>query len=156
MKPAKLEVNMNGVAEVELIYHNKVRAADRPKVVNSEEAYKVFLDDWNMGHINFLEEFKVMLFNQANRVLGIFAPSRGGIAATYVDPRLIYVAALRAAASSIIVAHNHPSGELIPSRADEILTRRIAEGCGTLEIKFLDHLIITPENFFSFAKEGRL
>ena len=156
MKPAKLEVDMPGVAEVELVYRNKIRAADRPKVTCSEEAYKVFLDDWNKDHISFFEEFKVMLLNQGNRVLGIFALSRGGLTSTAVDPRLVYVAALRAAATSIIVAHNHPSGELIPSQADQLLTNTLSNGCKLLEIKLLDHLIITPDRFFSFATEGRL
>ena len=97
-----------------------------------------------------------MLLNNNLSLLGIYELSKGGIAATFVDPRLIYAAALKAAATSIILAHNHPSGELKPSRADEELTRRISEGCKLLDIKVNDHLIITPDHYFSFANEGLL
>lgn len=154
MKPAKLEVNMNGVAEVELIYRTSVPAGDRLKVKNTETAYKVFLDNWNREHLGLLEEFKVMFLNCKCGVLGVFSAFRGGITSTHVDPRLIYVAALRTAATSIIVAHNHPSGDVNPSRDDKVLTERLANGCKTLEIKLLDHLIITPERYFSFADAG--
>jgi|SRR5580692_7913671 DNA repair protein RadC len=156
MKPRQTNKAQSGVAEVELVYHNKVKAADRPKVLSTPEAYKILLDHWNKETIELLEEFKVMLLNRNLDLLGIYELSRGGISATYVDPRLIYAAALKAAASSIILAHNHPSGELRPSRADEDLTRKIVAGGKLLEIPVNDHLIITPEHYFSFANEGLL
>jgi DNA repair protein RadC len=156
MKPKQTNTETNGVAEVELVYHSKVKAADRPKVCSTAEAYKILLNHWNKDTIGLLEEFKVMLLNNRLGLLGIYDLSKGGFSATYVDPRLIYAAALKAAASSIILAHNHPSGELRPSGADEDLTRKIAAGCNLLDIKVNDHLIITPEMYFSFANEGLL
>jgi len=156
MKPRQTNTGQSGVAEVELVYHSKVKAADRPKVITAEDAYRILLDHWNKETIELLEEFKVMLLNCSGNLLGIYDLSKGGISATFVDSRLIYAAALKAAASSIILAHNHPSGELKPSRADETLTLKIAEGCKLLELKVDDHLIITPEHYFSFANEGLL
>jgi DNA repair protein RadC len=89
------------------------------------------------------------------KFLGILPTAKGGMLTCTVDHRLIFAAALKAS-SSIIVAHNHPSGEIRPSRADEELTRRIAEGCKLLDIKVNDHLIITPDSYFSFANQGLL
>jgi len=80
--------------------------------------------------------------------------SRGGITATYVDPRLIFKTAIREEAVSLIVCHNHPSGNLRPSHADEVLTSRIKEGANYLDIKLLDHIIVAPQGYFSFAGEG--
>ncbi len=156
MKPKQTEKAQPGVAEVELVYHSKVKAADRPIVMSAVDAYKILLDHWNTEAISLLEEFKVMLLATNNSLLGIYELSKGGISATVVDPRVIYAAALKAAASSIILAHNHPSGELRPSRADEILTSKVAEGCKLLELKVNDHLIITPEGYYSFANAGLL
>jgi len=156
MKPKQTNTEQNGVAEVELVYHSKVKAADRPKVLSSEDAYKILLDHWNKDSIELLEEFKVMLLNQRGALLGIYDLSKGGITATFVDPRLIYATALKAEACSIILAHNHPSGELRPSRADEELTSKIVAGGKLLEIKVNDHLIITPDKYFSFANVGLL
>jgi DNA repair protein RadC len=156
MKPRQTNTGQSGVAEVELVYHSKVKAADRPKVTSAADAYKILLEHWNKESIELFEEFKVMLLSTNASLLGIYEVSRGGISGTFVDSRLIYAAALKAAASSIILAHNHPSGELKPSRADETLTRKIAEGSKLLELKVNDHLIISPEHFFSFANEGLL
>lgn len=156
MKPRQTEKGQTGVAEVELVYHSKVKAPDRPKILSAAEAYKILPNHWNKETIELLEEFKVMLLGYNGSKLWICEVSKGGISATFVDPRLIYAAALKAAASAIILAHNHPSGELRPSRADEILTSKITEGCKLLELKVNDHLIITPEHYYSFANEGLL
>lgn len=156
MKPKQANAETNGVAEVQLVYHNKVRPSERPKVLSVEDAYRILLEHWNKETIELQEEFKVMLLNRNGGLLGIYDLSKGGISSTVVDARLIYAAAIKAAASSIILAHNHPSGELTPSKADEELTRKIDAGCKLLELKVNDHLIITPENYFSFASEGLL
>src|SRR5580658_2457896 len=102
------------------------------------------------------EVFGVLCLDQANGLKHFEKVSKGGITATYVDPRLIFRIALREEAVSIIVCHNHPSGNLRPSRADEILTARIKEGANYLDIKLLDHIIVGPQNYFSFADEGLL
>jgi DNA repair protein RadC len=156
MKPKKTNEEMNGVAEVELVYHNKVKASDRPKIVDSKGAYKILLEYWNKDAIELVEEFKVMLLNRGGRLSGIVDLSKGGTSATIVDPKLVFAAALKAAASSIILAHNHPSGETRPSVADKKLTRKIKAGAELLEINVSDHVIITPDTFFSFADQGLL
>ena len=102
------------------------------------------------------EVFAVLCLDQANGLKHFEKVSRGGITATYVDPRLIFRIAIREEAVSIIVCHNHPSGNLRPSRADQILTTRIKEGANYLDIKLLDHIIVGPLGYFSFANEGLL
>jgi DNA repair protein RadC len=89
-------------------------------------------------------------------VLCIYNVSSGGITGTVADPRLIYTAALRVNAVSLILAHNHPSRSLKPSRADEELTQKIKGAGAFLDIKVLDHLLISSEGYYSFADEGLL
>lgn len=148
------ETNM--VSEVELVYHSKVRPADRPLVKSSKDVYQLLLRTWNKDTIDLLEEFKVILLNRAGRVIGIYNLAKGGLTSTIADPKLILAAALKAAACSIMLAHNHPSGNTKPSKADEEQTRKIKEGAAFLDIKVLDHLIVTPDEYFSFADEGLL
>ncbi len=105
------------VSEVELVYRSKVKASQRPLVKDSNSAYDLLISNWDPNKIELLEEFKILLLNQANRVLGIFPLSRGGITGTVADPRLIFGAAIKACATSIILFHSHPSGNLKPSRA---------------------------------------
>jgi DNA repair protein RadC len=102
------------------------------------------------------EVFGVLYLDQSNGLKNFELVSKGGITATYVDPRVIFKHALREEAVGIIVCHNHPSGNLKPSRADEILTTRLKEGANYLDIKLLDHIIVSPRGYFSFATEGLL
>ncbi len=90
------------------------------------------------------------------QVLGAYEVSTGGLTGTVADPRVIFVAALKANACAIIVSHNHLSGNLKPSRQDEELTEKIKSGGQFLEIKLLDHIIVCNEGFYSFADEGVL
>ncbi len=144
------------VAEVELIYKSKVKASHRPLITSSKSAYEILLKAWDENKIEFVEQFKVLLLNRANKVLGVYEVSSGGVTGTVADPKLIFVAALKANASSLIIAHNHPSGNLKPSRQDEELTAKIKQAGEFLDIKVLDHLIVTPEAYYSFADEGIL
>jgi len=95
-----------------------------------------------------------MLLNRAGRVLGIIEVSSGGLSGTVADPKVVFSAALKGNASSIILAHNHPSGNLRPSQADLDLTKKIQRGGQLLDITVSDHLIITSEGFYSFTDEG--
>ncbi len=144
------------VSEIRLSYRSKVRASQRPKVSCADDAYRLLLHHWDIDKLDLLEEFKVLLLNRANRVLGLVPISSGGIAGTIADPKLIFAAALKAGASSIIAVHNHPSGNMKPSEADIKLTRKLKEAGTFLDLPLLDHLIITAENYFSFADEGLL
>jgi DNA repair protein RadC len=142
------------VAEVQLVYKSKVKAANRPKIKVSADAFNVLQHHWNYELIDFVEEFKVLLLNRAHRVLGIVEISKGGMAGTIADPKVIFVAALTAAASGIILVHNHPSGNLEPSSADIALTRKLRGGGEMLDIEILDHIILTRDGYISFADEG--
>ena len=104
------------------------------------------------------EYFFVLLLNSKNDLLGYIKISEGGINATHVDIRLAFATALKGVASAIIIVHNHPSGNLKPSRVDEDLTRRIKEAAQYMDIKVLDHLILGPvdDGYYSFADEGLL
>jgi DNA repair protein RadC len=102
------------------------------------------------------EVFGVLYLNQAGRMNHFEVMSQGGITGTVVDPRLIFKRALEIEAVSIIVCHNHPSGNLKPSKADEILTSKLSEGAKLLDIKLLDHIIVGDNGYFSFADEGLL
>lgn len=99
-----------------------------------------------------------MYLNRANRIIGIYRHSLGGITGTIADPRLILGTALKVAATAIILAHNHPSGNLRPSRADELLTAKIKEACKYMDIQLSDHIIVSASTgeYFSFADESIL
>lgn len=102
------------------------------------------------------EEFHVILLNQANRVIRTLKVSSGGVAGTVVDQRLIFKSAIQNLASSVILAHNHPSGSLHPSEQDKVITTKIVESCKILDLRLLDHLIITQDDYYSFADEGMI
>ncbi len=142
------------VSEVELIYKSKVKASERPRIRDSREAYTLLMFHWDLNKIELIEEFKVIFLNQANKVLGIFNVSSGGITGTVADPRLIFSAALKASACNIMLAHSHPSGNLKPSHADEELTLKLKNAGQFLDVRVLDHLIVTKDQYFSFADEG--
>ena len=102
------------------------------------------------------EEFWVILLNRANVVMRKIAISQGGVAGTVADPKMIFKEALEQLASSIILVHNHPSGNRQPSAADIQLTKKLKEGGAFLDLPILDHLIFTDQSYFSFADEGLL
>lgn len=102
------------------------------------------------------EEFWILYLNNANKVIAKKQNSKGGLTATLVDIRLLFQEALTLSAVSIVVCHNHPSGQLNPSKTDKELTQKIKDAGSTLDIKLLDHLIITEKTYFSFADEAIL
>ena len=144
------------VAEVELVYKTKVKASERPQIKTSHDSFSILKQIWDDNKINMLEQFKVLLLNRANRVIGVYQASSGGITGTIADSRLILATAIKSLAVSIILSHNHPSGNLKPSRADEELTAKIKSACNLHDIKVLDHVIVTSESYYSFADEGLL
>jgi len=149
-----MENSFYQLAEIEISYKPKFKSALRPQIDSSNLAYQIMLDNWNQDKIELLEEFKILLLNRRNRVLGIVNISQGGISATIVDVKVIFAIALKACASNIILYHNHPSGETDPSEADVKLTKRLLEVGELLDIKILDHLIVSNDKYFSFRDEG--
>jgi DNA repair protein RadC len=120
------------------------------------DAYNLLIENWDTGKIDFVEQFKVLMLNRANKVLGIFEASTGGVSGTVADPKIIFAAALKSNACSIILSHNHPSGNLKPSEADLRLTKKLKEAGTFMEQPVLDHIIITSESYLSMADEGLL
>lgn len=102
------------------------------------------------------EVFAVVFLNRSNKVKSFQVISEGGITGTVADPRVILKRALEEEATSIVLCHNHPSGNLKPSRADEELTHKIKQAASFLDIKVLDHIIVSEEGYFSFADDGIL
>ncbi|MNK15586.1 hypothetical protein D3C87_337320 [compost metagenome] len=142
------------VAEVQLSYKPHFKAQERPKITSSKQAYQIMLDNWELNLINYIEQAKMILLNRNNRVLGIVDLSTGGGGSTVMDSRVIFSIALKATATSIILAHNHPSGNLRPSNEDVRLTDKLKQGAKLLEIVIHDHLIITENGYFSMAEEA--
>lgn len=142
------------VAAMELGRRRKeFEVVEKPKVSGSKEAFELVMRDLlDLGH----EEFWVLLFNRANRLIKKKRVSEGGVSGTVADPKIIYKMALEELASGIIVVHNHPSGNLTASQSDIKLTAKLKEAGQVLEIQLLDHLIVAGNKYFSFADEGIL
>lgn len=148
----------NNVTEISVTYKNQLNALERPQIRNSGDAFKCLLSGYDMETIGLQEQFVILYLNRSNAVLGVYRCSMGGITATIADTRLILSVALRIAAVSIMVSHNHPSCSIKPSLADESLTDKLKNAAALLDIKLLDHLIVSGsgEEYFSFADEGLL
>ncbi|HEY1055760.1 MAG TPA: JAB domain-containing protein [Emticicia sp.] len=142
------------VAEISVSYKPKFKASERPKVNSSKMVYDLLSENWNKDILELQEQFKVILLNRANRVLGIYEASTGGMSGTLADPKLIFSTALKTCATAIIIAHNHPSGNLRPSEADKRITQKLIAGGKLLDIDILDHVIVTVEGYYSFRDEG--
>jgi len=149
---------MNGlftVSEVELTYKNKVNVNDRPQITTSRNSYDILLQNWS-NQLEWVEEFNILMLNRANRVLAFYNVSKGGKTGTVVDARVVFTAALKCNAVYLVLSHNHPSGALYPSPQDIQLTEKLVEGGKLLNIKILDHLIVTSRGYYSFADEGKI
>jgi DNA repair protein RadC len=126
---------------------------DRPRITCSRDVFELLRPTlMDLPH----EEFWVLLLNRANRVIKRMQISQGGVSGTVADPRIIFKSALEELASGIILAHNHPSGNLTASQADRDLTRKLTEGGRLLDVQVLDHVILAGQRYYSFADEGLL
>jgi len=144
------------VAEIKISY-NPIKG-EKPQIGNSQKAYEELLPFYELETIGLQEQFVIMYLNNANRILGMYRVSKGGITGTVVDPRIILGTALKVAATAIILSHNHPSGQLQPSHADIALTHKIKKAAEFVDIRLNDHIILsgTGEGYYSFADEGAL
>lgn len=142
------------VAALELGRRRKeIEGNEKPKITGSRDAYDILKADlMDISH----EEFWIVLLNRANRVIKKSQISQGGVAGTVADPKIIFKLALEELASGIILAHNHPSGNLTASQADLDLTKKIKDAGKLLDIQVLDHIIVAAQKYFSFADEGLL
>jgi len=152
-----MENELFQVAEVELVWKSKVKAADRPKITGSSDAILIFRQLFSEDWIDHHEEFKVMILNRSNKVLGVLNLSKGGITGTVADIRLVLQFAIKGNATSVVICHNHPSGNLQPSEADISITKRVSEALKIFDMNLLDSIILASDDkYYSFADESLL
>ena len=142
------------VAEIKVSY--RPENTKKIKFTNSDAIYSLVLKHWNSNTLELQEEMKVVLLDGANQLIGIYELSKGGITSTIVDIKLILSVALKCVASNIILVHNHLSGNLKPSQSDISITMKIKKACNYVDIVLLDYLIISKNNYYSFADDKLL
>lgn len=125
----------------------------RKKITSSADAYEVIQP--RIADLNH-EEFWILLLNKANKMIGKYDISKGGVSGTVADSRVIFKLAVENLATSIILCHNHPSGNLTPSEADIKLTKKLKDSGNLMDIPILDHIIVSDGGYYSFADEGIL
>ena len=145
--------SMFAVSEVELVYRNKINPSDRQQIKSSGNGYDILMAAWDLNKIDLVEQFYILLLDRANHCLGVSNISTGGVSSCLVDPKIVFATALKARASGLILAHNHPSWNLKPSKADIALTQKLKAGGEILDISIMDHLIVNPLNYYSFTDE---
>lgn len=143
------------LSEIKITYHNKQKFSEMSKISCSLDAVEILRSIWS-DQMEYKEEFVIICLNRANRVLGFALISSGGTAGTIADPKIIFQIALKSNATSIILAHNHPSGNIQPSASDIHLTKKLREGGKCLDLPVLDHVILSAESYYSLADEGNL
>lgn len=142
------------VAEIEVRYYPTIPKSERKTIFTSLDSFNALMEIWDKGKISMVEHFYIILMNRANKVIGIEKVSEGGVNGCMADAKKIFHTAINCMVSGIILAHNHPSGNLQPSQSDRDLTRNLIAGGKHLEIVVADHLIVTGEQiYFSFADE---
>ena len=123
------------------------------KIINSRSVFEIM--NPILGHLSH-EEFWVLYLNNSNKILAKTQMSKGGMTGTIVDVRIVMKQALQHSATAIVLVHNHPSGSLHPSKSDTQLTKKFKLAAESLDIKVLDHIIVTEKDYFSFADESLL
>jgi DNA repair protein RadC len=143
--------------EIKISYKTDKSVYVSKSISSSRDAYNYLKEFYSEEDICCQEQFVVMFLNRASKPIGAIPLFKGGLSSTIVDCKLIFATALKSLASSIIISHNHPSGNLTPSTEDNRITQKIKEGCQLLDLSLLDHVILTPDDkYFSYADEGIL
>jgi len=153
MKPTNLSTQLMGCNEIE-IHYKRPLFSEMKSIKSAEDVNQLIRTFIDTKRIDYKEFFWVVLLNRANNVLGISEIAMGSSSAVAVDIKEICQLALLTSSLSVIVIHNHPSGTLRPSKTDKRITEKIKETLNIFGISLLDHLIITSENYYSFADEG--
>ena len=155
---SELQNEILTVCDVKISYEPKVKASKRPQLKSSSDIYRMLIDYdvFPSDTIEYKEYFKVILFNSAFRVLGVSTVSEGSTSQVSVDVKHIMQAAILSNATGLALVHNHPSGNCKPSYQDDSLTKKIQEACKLMDILLLEHIIISAENYYSYADEGRV
>lgn len=142
----------NSIGELKISY--KTTLAPHGKINSSMDVYQFLRQVWDQDLMEYQEQFCLITLSRSNYISGFQFISTGGTAATVVDAKMIFQTALLNNATSIIVAHNHPSGSLQPSEPDKKITQRLTQIGRLLEVPVLDHMIITKDSYMSFADQG--
>ena len=145
---------MYNIPEIEIKY--KSTDIEKTKITSSKTAEECFRKMFNSDTIEYIESSIVIFLNRANKTIGWYKLSQGGINGTIMDQRIIFAVALKCGASGIIISHNHPSGQLLPSSEDNLITNKIKEAGKILDVTLLDHIIITEDGYYSYADNGSL
>lgn len=143
--------------EVRLTYKGKSDINSQPEIHISQQAYDLLIREcYDPETIEYRESIKLIFLNVKKRVLGIMNLTDGGISTATADVKIIMQAALLSCACGIIISHNHPSKSVKPSKDDDCLTYKLKKACEVMSIEFCDHIIVTPESYYSYSDEGRL
>lgn len=149
-----METTETYLNELSISYHKKLFS--HTSIKNSKDAELVIRDIYNQtsSEIELKEYFFIILLNRANEVIGYYKLSEGGIHSTDVDIRLVFATALKSLAVGIILAHNHPSGNLTPSEQDIKFTKKFVKAGELLDVKVFEHIIISSQSYCSLSDEG--
>ena len=144
----------NAIGELKVSY--KTYARPMGKIVSSRDSYEFLKAVWDEDLIEYQEQFCLLFLSRSNHIIAYNFVSTGGTASTIVDAKMVFQAALLCNAVSIILAHNHPSGNLSPSEGDKRMTQRVFRIGKDLDMPVLDHIIISKDGYYSFADEAML
>ena len=150
---AGIEPNTHFFQEVEVVYKPRKSLELSSEIRCSRDAF-LYIEEFFKSFMSHHEEVWMILLNSCMQIIGSSQVSKGGLEHAFVDVRIIYQTALMAHATGFILVHNHPTGVLHPSKPDEELTKKIVGAGKILDIRLLDHLIISEDTYFSFADEG--
>ncbi len=159
IKEVKMKTNINfrQVSEIKICYKPKVKAENRYRITCSQDAYNLLIKEaFDPNTIEYKEYVKLIALNRDSQVMGITTISEGGINSSVVDIRLILQIALLTHSSAIILAHNHPTGQLLPSIQDDMLTKQVKDAAKIMDITLHDHLIVSSDNYYSYTDDGKL
>lgn len=149
-----MDQKLHDIPEIKLSYFSNALSA--PSIRTSHDVYELLLQYFDDDQLDLREEFVVLYLNRAHRVIGVHRHSHGSAVSTVTDLRIMFAVALKSNAISMIIAHNHPSGNLKPSPQDISLTEKVKSIAKFHDIAFLDHMIVTRSGYYSFADEGDL
>lgn len=142
--------------QVKVTWDKSVKKSEIVQITSSQSAVDLLREIFSKDTFGWTEEMILLCMNRANKPIAYYKVSSGGVSGTICDPKVVFTLALGTTSSAIILAHNHPSGNTTPSKADEDLTTKIKKGGELLDIKLLDHIILTDDGYYSFADNDNL
>ena len=139
-----------------IVVQYKSNSINDSTILNHADAHKMIIEVWDKELINIQEQVMAFFLNRTNRLIGYRLICSGTAHQCLIDVKFIACLALHTMASTVIIAHNHPSGRTEPSTADKIITEKIKAAVELIDVKLIEHIIVTNEGYYSFANEGEL